>query len=366
MNEMVYVLTVETLVFGALCTLLLAQRWDVFAWPADRTWPVFGSCLQLLLVYSAALQVVCCFLAGGHFVHIAPEIRDACARSAGRLSTAALLCAVYVFALSAMHETDRRACVLCQLWGTTCSQPESLFASWSYGVYLAVLLPGVVLQAGLLITAAGMCKLKDRWASRRMATANCALVLAYHANYSLRKNAGLLTLCGSGDRAPGSSKIVLSHRLLVFAVVLCSVDILGEIHTHMHRVRVARFAVLRALQLASVVGFNLLYDDESLPWRLLFAHVGVAAVLLLLDVLELHSFAKSLAREAAEPEAAREAPARETPAPETVLEMPRPLAAREQRSAFEVEPARRRKFVLTFNNKSRWPTAAETPAKKLS
>jgi len=220
-----------------------------------------------------------------------------------------------------------------------------------------VLLPALVLQAGLLITAAGMCKLKERWASRRMVTANCALVLAYHANYSLRKNAGLLTLCGSGERA--SSKIVVSHRLLVFVVVLCSVDILAEMHTHMRRVRVARFAVLRALQLAGVVGFNLLYDDESLPWRLLFAHVGVAAVLLLLDVLELHAFAKSLAQQAAEPE--REASARETPAPETVLEMPR-----SQRSAFEVEPARRRKFILTFNNKSRWPTSAETPAKKLS
>lgn len=365
MNEMVYVLTVEALVFGALCTLLLAQRWDVFAWPADRTWPVFGSCLQLLLLYGALLQVVCCFLAGGHFAHIAPDIRDACARSAGRLSTAAVLGAVYVVALGAMHETDRRACVLCQLWGTTCSQPDSLFASWSYGVYLAVLLPGVVLQAGLLITAAGMCKLKERWASRRMATANCALLLAYHANYSLRKNAALLALCGSGERAPDSSKIVLSHRLLVFAVVLCSVDILGEIQTHLRRVRVARFAVLRALQLASVVGFNLLYDDESLPWRLLFAHVGVAALLLLLDVLELQSFAKSLAREPAEPETAM-VMSRDAPAPETVLEMPRPLAARDQRSAFEVEPARRRRFVLTFNNKSRWPTAAETPAKKLS
>jgi hypothetical protein len=363
MNELVYVLSVEALVFAALCTLLLAQRWDVFAWPADRTWPVFGSCLQLLLLYSALLQVVCCFLAGGHFARLAPDIRDACARSAGRLSTAALLGAVYVGALGATHEAERRACVLCQLWGTTCSQPESLFASWSYGVYLAVLLPGVVLQAGLLVTAAGMCKLRERWAFRRTATANCALLLACHANYSLRKNAALLGLCGSGERAHDSSRIVLSYRVLVFAVVLCSLDMLGEIQTHMHRVRVTPFAVVRALQLASVVGFNLLYDDESLPWPLLFAHIGVAAVLVLLDVLELRSFAKALAREQAAREQA-ELPA--APAPETVLEMPRPPAPRDQRAAFEVEPARRRRFVLTFNNKSRWPTAAETPGKKQS
>ena len=37
MNELVYVLAVEALVFGALCTVVLAQRLDVFHWPADRT-----------------------------------------------------------------------------------------------------------------------------------------------------------------------------------------------------------------------------------------------------------------------------------------------------------------------------------------
>lgn len=36
MNERVYVLAVEALVFGALCTVVLAQRLDVFHWPADR------------------------------------------------------------------------------------------------------------------------------------------------------------------------------------------------------------------------------------------------------------------------------------------------------------------------------------------
>ena len=67
MNELVYVLTVEALVFRALCTLLVAQRFDVLAWPVDRTWPVLGICLQLVLACSAVLLFVCGFLAAERF-----------------------------------------------------------------------------------------------------------------------------------------------------------------------------------------------------------------------------------------------------------------------------------------------------------
>jgi hypothetical protein len=36
----------------------------------------------------------------------------------------------------------------------------------------------------------------------------------------------------------------------------------------------------------------------------------------------------------------------------------RAQAGRSLRAAFEVEPARRRRFMLTFNNKSRWQAQA--------
>ena len=188
MNELVYVLTVEALVFGALCTLLVAQRLDVLAWPVDRTWPVLGSCLQLLLACSAVLLLVCGFLAAGRFAQIAPYVRDAFARSAGRLATVPLLAAIYVGVLLAPFESAgaaRRPCVLCQLWGTSCSRPDSLFASWSFGVYLAVLLPATAMQAGLLLSAAAMCKQKERVVTRRLVTANCALLIVLHVNYTL-------------------------------------------------------------------------------------------------------------------------------------------------------------------------------------
>lgn len=380
MHEFVYVLTVEALVFAALCTLLLARRLDVFAWPADRTWPVFGSCVQLLLLYSAALQLVCCFLAAGGFATAAPSIRDACARSAGRLCTAALLCAVYVGVLTVTYETDQRACVLCQLWGTSCSQADSLFSSSSYAVYLAVLLPATVLQAGMLITAAGSCKLRDRLGSRRLVTANCVLLLTLHVNYSMRENAALLSHCGGGLQASSVSKLVLSFRILVFAVMLCCLDILAETQASLKHASVKRFLLLRVLQLSSVVAFNTLYDDESLPWSLLFAHLGVSSVLLLLDVFELHGFVKSAThgdRESDKRETQKhESDTSDSPhhdagnratlvAPaQAVLDIPPPAMLRDRRSAFEVEPARRRRFVLTFNNKSRWPVSDAPPEKK--
>lgn len=381
MHEFVYVLSVEALVFAALCTLLLARRLNVFEWPADRTWPVFGSSVQALLLFSAALQLVCCFLAAGGFATVAPGIRDACARSAGRLCTAALLCAVYVGVLAATYETDQRSCVLCQLWGTSCSQPDTLFSTSSYAVFLAVLLPATVLQAGLLITAAGGCTLKDHRASRRLVTANCALVLTFQVNYSLRENAALLSHCGNGLRASNASKFVYSVRVWAFAGLLFSLDMLAEMQASLRHASVRPFAFLRALQLSSAVAFNALYDDESLPWSLLYAHLGVSCVLALLDVFELHSFLKlstPSGREAGSHEAGSHSASQPASHPashpasqasvaalqHTVLDMPPPAALRDRRSAFEIEPARRRRFVLSFDNKARWPGSVAAPAKK--
>ena len=128
MNELVYVLAVEALVFDALCTMLLAQRLDVFHWPAERTWPVLASTLQGLLLYAQVLVLICCFVAAGRFASFAADVRDACARSAGRVASAAALGAAYVAGLLAARRGPGSAeCVLCQLLGTSCAQPENPF-----------------------------------------------------------------------------------------------------------------------------------------------------------------------------------------------------------------------------------------------
>jgi hypothetical protein len=43
MNEWVYVLTEERLVFGLLSTVLTSQRFDVFTWSKGHNWAVFGT-----------------------------------------------------------------------------------------------------------------------------------------------------------------------------------------------------------------------------------------------------------------------------------------------------------------------------------
>ena len=96
MNEMVYVLAVQALVFGAISTVLVAQRANVFEWPADCTWPVTSTSFQFVLLYAHVLLLLCCFIADGRFTSFVPVMRDSCARSAGRLSTATALAAVYV------------------------------------------------------------------------------------------------------------------------------------------------------------------------------------------------------------------------------------------------------------------------------
>ncbi len=137
MNELVYVLAVEALVFGALCTGIVAQRVDVFTWPVDSTWPVLSTSLLTLLLYAQLLVLVCCFVDAGRFASFTPEVRDACARSAGRLVSAAALSVVYVAALLSLRG-DVTECVLCQLLGTSCAERP---ATVSHTSYLAVMKP---------------------------------------------------------------------------------------------------------------------------------------------------------------------------------------------------------------------------------
>ena len=99
MHELVYVLTVESFVFGLLGVLLIAQRWNIMQWPEDRAWPVFSSCLVLIFSYSLFQIVLCCVIAVGRFGVLTHSLMDACARSSGRLVTPAVLSVCYVSAL---------------------------------------------------------------------------------------------------------------------------------------------------------------------------------------------------------------------------------------------------------------------------
>jgi len=78
MYEIVYVLTVESTIFGLLGVMLVAQRWDVFASSPDVAWPVLSTCLLLILSYSQVLLVLCCAIGISQFGSLTHSLMDAC------------------------------------------------------------------------------------------------------------------------------------------------------------------------------------------------------------------------------------------------------------------------------------------------
>ena len=404
MNELLYVLAVEALVFGALCTVVLAQRLDVFAWPADRSWPVLSSSLQALLLYAHVLVLLCCFLAAGRFAS-SMHLRDAFARSAGRVVTAAALGAVSVGVLLLAGETDSGAedflvhgagtdCVLCQLLGTSCAQPAPLFWSASYAAFLAVLLPVAVLQAGLILKAAAMCK-ELRVAPRRLATANCALLIVAQVVESLTDNkAHLPAHCLVSQNTLELESLKTVHEAVwisltalfvldVFADVSASIVFACQVSENVAEdlkladlgsqkikstVSAAAFTVahlgticlfwLPVSQLKIVFLFDVAADLASRrAWWTAGAHTALAVVLAGLDIadvcLQHRANVKHLKLETEKNR--RRLLASLQHAEVQVLDpsaTPKQPGIKEH-APFQVDPARRR-FMLTFGNKARW------------
>ena len=135
MNEWIYVLTVEALVFGLLATLLTAQRLDVFTWPEGQTWPVFGTSVLVLLAYSLSLLVLCSVMTASRLGSLAEDTCHAFSRSAGRLVTVACLWVVFQSTVVYTHDKRYWLLVLCQLWGTTCKEPGAVLWEYSYSMY---------------------------------------------------------------------------------------------------------------------------------------------------------------------------------------------------------------------------------------
>ena len=367
MNEMVYVLAVQALVFGAISTVLVAQRANVFEWPADRTWPVTSTSFQFVLLYAHVLLLLCCFIAAGRFASFVPVIRDSCARSAGRLSTATALAAVYVGVQLAVQTPRPTDCVLCQLLGTSCAKEEKLFWSLSYTAYACVLLPAVALHAGLLVTAAAMCH-DGAVAPRRLATANCAWLLLAQTCSTLEHNKQLLP-----SRCRSSQHIDVQDWTIELACALGACDCTAAVFASKvatgHKSRFAPIA-FTAMQLLSLALPGLLTLEESpIQWTVLLVHTAAGAVLLVLDLADV--WLRYFANHKLEDD---EEPAEEPMVSGTLgyAEQAEPLAGgmtggmtAGRNAAFEVEPARRRRFLLAYNDKSRWPAAPHVSKKKI-
>ena len=370
MNELVYVLAVEALVFGALCTVLVAQRVNIFSWQPDKTWPVFASSLQVLLLNAHVLLLVCCFVAAGAFESFAVDVRDACARSAGRLATAPILASAYVAGVLALR-SNAGECVLCQLLGTSCVEPVAAW-SLSYTTYLAVLLPVAALQAALLLSASGMCKEK-RVSPRRVTTAHCAVLIALQVHSTLERNATQLP--GSCKTSAEQNKLSAAHasepmlHVLILFFVLYALDATADFAASLVIAGRAAgrlplfFSLCRAAALAAPWALCMLWDEEMLPFQILLAHTALALLLAAFDIADvwlnhfivLETQASAAAHDEKLPGIKEEEQTKSVKASSALLLPPKTTAAL---SAFEIEPARRRRFVLEFNNKSRWPVQA--------
>lgn len=365
MNELVYVLAVEALIFGALCTVFIAQRVDVFHWPPNKTWPVLTSSLQVLLLNANALLLICCFIAAGRYASFAAEVRDACARSSGRLATAVVIAAAYVAVLLALRG-EMTECVLCQLLDTSCAESMSAQTTsaltLSHAAYLAVLIPFAALQAGLVVAAAGLCK-EVRVVPRRVATVNCALLLTMQVQKTLEQNASRLPARCSPSTLTSAKQDTHPHvifLLMVFCALDATADLLayvvlsGSRGFHLP----VLFSACRVASMAAPWSLHPLIDNGVLPFELLLAHSALAVLLALLDVGDvwLAHFANTGSRTSV----SVSVPAPSKPA----FAVPQPLQTQghafgsvsKPLAAFEVDAGRRRRFVLAFNNKARWPT----------
>jgi hypothetical protein len=228
MHELVYVLTVESIVFGLLGVMLVAQRWEVFESPQATAWPVLSTCILLIFGYSQVLLALCCGIAIGKFGSLTHSLMHACARSAGRLVSSAVLSVCYVSILLLISEHKKQQsmqCFLKQLSGTSCAPGSAIL--WSYNVYFAVLLPVFLFVAALQLTAAGMCKDELRASRGRLLCINIAYLFAYHVNYMLNVNIRCKQAC-SGALVTEPAALIFCKEVLYFAGALCVSDILSE------------------------------------------------------------------------------------------------------------------------------------------
>jgi hypothetical protein len=403
MRELVYVLTVEALIFGLLCVVLVAQRVDVFAWPAGHAWPVYSSSLLLVLGYALFLLCLCCFIFVGRFGAFSHMIIDACARTAGRLVSAALLSVCYVAVLLWVHNKENPEdlpCLLNQLCGTSCAEGGAV--QWSYGVYLAVLLPVLGLVSGLEVTAAGMCtagvskdmkeeagsqsvsKVQPVLSHRRLVCINCAYMLAenvfltweVNAQRGCQKSCGVTPVAGSAASSLLDSNIVLNRELLYLLAGLAVSDIFAELALWLGRRRLLLLLAFYAIRVGQVLGVAL---RPILPWELRILNTSIAVLLCLLDITGAQPLDTVFFAMLSSWSGTRIIPWRSRPLEyETAVvvgagslkeaanfagtQPATGLAKGERSKAFEVEPVRRRKFMLTAT--SHWPTSLSVPRSK--
>jgi hypothetical protein len=385
MNEWVYVLTVEALVFGLLATVVTAQRMDVFAWPEGETWPVFGTSVLVLLAYALLLLLFCSVMTASRLGELAEDICHAFARSAGRLVTSAALWVCFQSAIVYTYHRRNWPLLLCQLWGTTCKDPGTVLWQYSYSIYLAVLLPLLVWCGGLQIVVAGKfvsAKITAQTSARRLVVVNVLTVLVLLSTYTVKENFALG--CKQGcpeeddvsffDQKPGA-RSVMSVRVLLVAAALGGSDLVTGVLAALvfSRASVVALLLFILVHLAQMVAAPavVLYFELKIPDVVVWVIFGCACALGLMDIGE--ALAKTLSHPQ---EQISQLPALQgvfrilglapaaPPSSMSSIFVPLQDQAKQQRVApFSIDNTRRKRFMLTFGGRSAWPyTALQTAA----
>lgn len=308
MNEFVYVLGVEALIFWLVAVVLVSRRLDIVDWPMDETWPVFGSSLLLSLAYAWILVFLCAVIIASQLREVTAEVCEAFARAAGRIVTMQGMLVLYVSVFVWLSPRNNWAILLCQLWDTSCnaSKVGRTFWSMSYSVYMAILLPILAVMAGLVLVVSNMCKNEPTLHARRSILTNGVFVLILSICSTLKRNFQLG--CEGGepgcrvknfpvdnttlfDLNPGPVYVSSSPILFTVSGFLVSdllVDVLNGlmlIHEHKTALKVG-VTVVRAVQL-SVVPLLVFALDMPLPWQLAWGHFAFAAVMALADSVQI-------------------------------------------------------------------------------
>ena len=364
MSEQTYAFTVEAFIIGLCNVNLVAQRWDVFAWPMGRTWPVLSTTLLILLAYAQLLLFLACFIKVSNLTALSMEICEALARCVGRLSTISVGMVIYMSCVVWARPKNDWALTLCQLWGTTCREAgHSQIWSYSYSLYLGILLPCLALQAGLQTIAASSLKL-TRYAPRRMLCLNGLFLLTLHGAHTVNQN--YIEACDDNGLCEVSKvtnmtyfsttkqvnpKTITSSMLLGLAIfLLCSdiaTDICAALATKHSRVALFAFGLCRVSQVIAIPLVIFALEFEFLP-SLTFTHIGLTVVVATLDVSDVATQYKAHPAAQLKDKEDEEANSEEEPTETSQV----PQAAN---SAFTLEPVRRKRFVFSVGNKTRWP-----------
>ena len=367
MTEWVYVLTVEAFIFGLLSTVLTAQRADVFTWPKDNTWPVLGTSVLVVLLYSLLLVLICVFVKASRLESLTEEVSHAAARSTGRLVAAATLWVVLQSAAVYTLETRDWLIVLCQLWGTTCKNPGSVLWEFSYSVYLAVLLPLFAWFGGMQVVVSGKLAseqiLKISGTRRSMIT-NITIVLYLMSSYTLDENFKIA--CKGGcpansdgqtvfDQQPGATR-VLSIRVLLVAVFFVCTDVVTGVLAPLMRDNSPRIllfvlVITYAVQIAALPVIVTTMNVNVHP-TILWVCFGLACLFGLMDIGEASADWVS-SREMSY--AGDESKTTDNELSQNTQTLFGPLKIPEKTTPFSIDRPNRKRFHLALGGKGMWP-----------